>query len=213
MVNSFLLPIPLVRTEEKEDFFEATISALAHEIKNPLVAINTFANLLPEKFGDPEFRDQFSRLAVLEVKRINERLENLLEYANLSIPYLSPTCLNSVLRDVLRRGEKNLAQRGVQLVTELRKGLPAIPFNEEQLKFVLGKILEHSLSKIGGNKLIRISTDSIDEGTGGDRKQFAELIIGYEGQPDIIRDTQTLSAQNGTQTLRTGAWLCFSPGG
>jgi signal transduction histidine kinase len=184
--NSFPLPIPLVRTGEKENFFEATISALAHEIKNPLVAVNTFADLLPEKFEDPEFRDQFSRLVGLEVKRINELLENLLEYADLSVPYLNPTYLDSVLLDVLRRDEKDLAQRGVHLVTELREGLPAIPFDEKQLKFVIRKILEHSSSKVGENNSIRFSTESIDEGIGRDRKQFAELMIRYEGYPEIM---------------------------
>jgi signal transduction histidine kinase len=194
--NSFPLPIPLARSGEKETFFEATISALAHEIKNPLVAINTFANLLPEKFEDPEFRDQFSRMVGQEVKRINELLENLLEYADLSVPYLNPTQLDSVLLDVLRRDEKGLAQRGVHLVTELIEGLPAISFDEKQLRFVLRKILEHLSSKVGENKSIRFSTESIDEGTGRDRKQLAELIIGYEGQPDIIRDTpNTIGAE------------------
>lgn len=47
-------------TAEKESLFDVTLSTLAHEIKNPLVAISTFAALLPEKYEDPEFREQFS---------------------------------------------------------------------------------------------------------------------------------------------------------
>jgi signal transduction histidine kinase len=188
--NSLPLPIPPVRSGEKESFFEAAISALAHEIKNPLVAINTLANLLPEKFEDPEFRDQFSRLASLEVGRINDRLENLLEYASLSTPYLNPAYLNSVLLDVLRLEEKNLPQQGVRLISELREGLPAISFDEKHLKFVLHKILEDGLSKIGESKFIRFSTGSTDEGIGGNRKQFVELIFTYEGHYGIIRNTK-----------------------
>ena len=33
---------------------------MAHEIKNPLVAIKTFAELLPERFTEEEFRDTSS---------------------------------------------------------------------------------------------------------------------------------------------------------
>ena len=185
--NSLPLPIPPIRSGEKESFFDAAILALAHEIKNPLVAINTLASLLPEKFEDPEFRDQFSRLASLEVKRVNDRLENLLEYASLSTPYLGPTCLNSVLLDVLRLEEKNLAQRGVRLISQLGEALPPIPFDEKHLKFALRKILEDGLSKMDESKSIRFSTGSTDEGIGNNRKQWVELLFGYEGQQGIIR--------------------------
>jgi hypothetical protein len=65
---------------DKGSVFDATVWTLAHEIKNPLVAISTFASLLPEKYGDEEFRGEFSRLVSMDVKRVNEVLENLLEY-------------------------------------------------------------------------------------------------------------------------------------
>ncbi len=44
-------------------------AGMAHEIKNPLVAINTFLELLPEKYDDPEFRGEFSEAAREEVKK------------------------------------------------------------------------------------------------------------------------------------------------
>jgi len=35
---------------------------MAHEIKNPLSAIKTFAQYLPEKYNDPAFRKKFFRI-------------------------------------------------------------------------------------------------------------------------------------------------------
>jgi len=41
--------------------FGSLASGVAHEIKNPLVAIRTFAELLPERFSDIDFREDFSK--------------------------------------------------------------------------------------------------------------------------------------------------------
>jgi hypothetical protein len=46
-----------------------TLSAgMAHEIKNPLVTLKTFTQLLPERYDDPDFRTTFSNLVGEEVQ-------------------------------------------------------------------------------------------------------------------------------------------------
>jgi PAS domain S-box-containing protein len=57
------------------------VSQLTHEIKNPMVAIQTFAELLPEKFEDEEFRATFSQTVRQEVKRINELVDQLIAFS------------------------------------------------------------------------------------------------------------------------------------
>lgn len=56
-------------------------TGIAHEIKNPLVSIKTFAQLLQEKYNDKDFREQFASLAINEVDRINTLVEDILEFA------------------------------------------------------------------------------------------------------------------------------------
>ncbi len=56
-------------------------AGLAHEIKNPLVSIKTFAELLPQKYEHSEFRGRFSRIVTKEVERINQLLGELLNFA------------------------------------------------------------------------------------------------------------------------------------
>src|SRR4030042_6002899 len=45
-------------------------AALAHEVRNPLVAIKTFTQLLPERFDDEEFRNHFLHIVSGEGDRI-----------------------------------------------------------------------------------------------------------------------------------------------
>jgi DNA-binding NtrC family response regulator len=173
---------------EKGSLFDATLSTLAHEIKNPLVAISTFAALLPEKYDDPEFREQFSRLVNLDVKRINELLENLLEFAQFPSPRIRENNLTLILKDVFKEKEKTLTQRGTRLSLDLKENLPAILFDAVQLEFVLRNILGNVFSTIEEDKDLRLSMDLLAEGEG--QNNFVELVVWYDGQDGIIRNIQ-----------------------
>ncbi len=66
-----------------------TLSAgMAHEIKNPLVSIKTFAQLLPERYQDSDFRDTFSNLIGHEIDRIDSLVNQLLRFARPAKPLL-----------------------------------------------------------------------------------------------------------------------------
>jgi signal transduction histidine kinase len=55
---------------------------LAHEIRNPLVTIKTFVQLLPKHHHDAAFREKFFRLIGDEVGRIDQLTEQLLDLAS-----------------------------------------------------------------------------------------------------------------------------------
>ncbi len=65
-----------------------TVLDLVHTVKNPLVSIQTFAQMLPEKIDDLDFRTSFSRFVTSEINVINNRLNNYLE--KVSLPESSP---------------------------------------------------------------------------------------------------------------------------
>jgi len=169
---------------------DTVLSTLAHEIKNPLVAINTFAHLLPEKYDDPEFREHFSRQVNQDVKRINTVLEKLLEYGQFSSPHLVRNDLNSALVEVLKQKEEALVKRGAKLFTDLKGGLPAVLFDENQLDFVLRNVMENALSVINEDRSLRISTASGEEQEESHRKEFVELTVHYDGQDAILRNLE-----------------------
>jgi signal transduction histidine kinase len=59
----------------------ALAAGIAHEIRNPLVSVRTFIQLLPERLADEEFRTGFRDLALGEIERICALINDLLSFA------------------------------------------------------------------------------------------------------------------------------------
>ncbi|MEW5920051.1 MAG: histidine kinase dimerization/phospho-acceptor domain-containing protein [Bacillota bacterium] len=69
------------RKADQLDVLNRFVGHLAHEIKNPMVAILTFAELLPEKYDDQSFRENFAHTVQKEVKRLNGLVEQLIDFS------------------------------------------------------------------------------------------------------------------------------------
>jgi signal transduction histidine kinase len=93
-----------------------TLSAgMAHEIKNPLVSIKTFAQLLPERYHDSDFRETFSNLIVHEIDRIDSLVNQLLRFARPAKPLLRPMHVHEVLEKTLLLVQHRLYQKEIKL--------------------------------------------------------------------------------------------------
>ncbi len=96
------------RKTDQLDVLNRFVGQLAHEIKNPMVAIQTFSELLKEKYEDHSFRDSFARTVRQEVKRLNELVEQLIAFSS-SISYKFST---EDLYEIVDRGLLNINEQG-----------------------------------------------------------------------------------------------------
>ncbi|MBI3636661.1 MAG: PAS domain-containing protein, partial [Candidatus Rokubacteria bacterium] len=62
---------------ERLRYLEVLAAGIAHEIKNPLVAIKTFAQLIPRRHSDDRFVDDFSRVVTREIGRMEQLVDRL----------------------------------------------------------------------------------------------------------------------------------------
>lgn len=89
------------RHAERLAYFEMLASGIAHEIKNPLVAIKTFAQLLPRRHTDAHFVEEFGRIAAREIGRMERLLERLRTLSRPSDRPRHPLDLRLPIRDAL----------------------------------------------------------------------------------------------------------------
>jgi PAS domain S-box-containing protein len=114
-----------------------TLSAgMAHEIKNPLVSLKTFAQLLPERYQDSDFRDTFSNLIGHEIDRIDSLVNQLLRFARPAKPILKPLHAHEILEKALTLVGHRLYQKDIKLQRSWQADADTIRGDADQLEQV-----------------------------------------------------------------------------
>lgn len=141
-----------------------TLSAgMAHEIKNPLVSIKTFAQLLPERYQDSDFRETFSNLIGHEIDRIDSLVNQLLRFARPAKPILKPLHAHEILEKSLLLIGHRLYQKEIKLTRSWEANIDTIRGDADQLEQVFLNFFLNAMDamKSGGELTVntQISTD------------------------------------------------------
>jgi signal transduction histidine kinase len=145
----------------------ALAAGIAHEIKNPLVAIKTFAELLPERYGDDEFRRDFSKVVIQEIERIDELIARLRGLAA-PVSRRLPTSIRPPLDETLALLRGRIEQAGITVVVSADEDLPDIEADHAQLKQLFLNILMNAIEAMpdGGELSIQLRRQADSDGTG-----------------------------------------------
>jgi signal transduction histidine kinase len=144
----------------------AFVSGIAHEIKNPLVAIKTFAELLPERYADEEFRDTFAEVAMHEVDRIDTLVHRLHSLSAGSTSQLSLMSVMAPLEETLSLLAGEFAKRKIRVTRRYQPYLPPIMGDHDQLKQVFVNLCLNSIEAVGEAGTLTITIGS-NSGQGG----------------------------------------------
>jgi signal transduction histidine kinase len=131
-------------------------AGLAHEIRNPLVSIRAFTQMLPERFDDAEFRNQFLDLTLSEVDRVCALLNELLDLARPASSELAEVCVNDCLGPVCTLVETQAHSRGIHVQTDFEESLPRVWANADQLKQLAMNLLLNAVDACGPNGQVTV---------------------------------------------------------
>lgn len=147
-----------VRQAEKLASLGTLAARMAHEIKNPLVSIRTFAELLPSKFDDKEFREDFSSLALEEVERIDNLITRLLNFTRSRDYHLEVLSVEKLIEESLPLLYIQASKQNIEVKKDYLPDLPLIYGDKEELKQVFLNILINSVQSMPEGGKIFIST-------------------------------------------------------
>jgi len=133
-------------------------AGIAHEIRNPLVAVQTFVQLLPERIDDPEFRTTFSQLTASELERVSTLINDLLTFARPAPVRLAAVQINDLAEQVVRLLDGQAKKKGVTLVTRLEPALPPFTVDSEQIKQVFMNLVLNALQAISTGGAVTVAT-------------------------------------------------------
>lgn len=137
------------------------VSEIVHEIRNPLVSVKTFLQLLPERLDDPEFHQDFRAVVSDEVSRLERMLDDLLRHARPSTP--APVDGQALIDDAVETTLQLLTyrcrERGIELETAIRPDLPALGLSPDALRQLLLNLLLNATQVTPRGGRIYVSAD------------------------------------------------------
>ncbi len=159
-------------------------AGLAHEIRNPLVAIKTLTQLLPDRLDDEEFRDQFLKIASGEVDRISSLVNELLDFARPSDPKLELEEINTILDGMILLVSTEAKKKQINVIKNYASDLPRVQIDREQIKQVFLNILLNAIQATHENGTITVKTRSFTKPAGEPYVQieFADTGCGIPGE-------------------------------
>jgi len=114
-------PLKLLKQQLVEVDRMATLgqfsAMVAHEIRNPLVAIRAYGQLIPERLGNMKFFIELSVILEKEVERIETILRQLLAWGKVSQRKMEPVQAEEILEGVLVLYRPELRKRNIVLST------------------------------------------------------------------------------------------------
>lgn len=150
---------------------------MAHEIKNPLVSIKTFAELLPHKYDDSEFRHSFSGIVGQEIERINKLVTGLLDFSRTPKPSFQEVDIKAVVEETLALLTPQCAAQNIRLKKVIPKELPRLEGDHDQLKQALLNITINAVQAMPDGGKLGVEVFAAEEEQAGRLCQIVKILI------------------------------------
>jgi nitrogen-specific signal transduction histidine kinase len=163
------------RRADQLDFLNKFVGRMAHEIKNPLVSIKTFVELLEYQYDDPELRDQFFHIVKYDIQSLDRITEKLFNFANKRLYRFEYGDINSAIyrstsgiianRKFVQRYQKNDHDSSDEFYSTVlnvqitnNENLPLFRFDREQLENAITYILMYLIHNMKSHDKILIDS-------------------------------------------------------
>ncbi|MGI8431578.1 MAG: two-component system sensor histidine kinase NtrB, partial [Chthoniobacterales bacterium] len=151
---------------DRAAFWTDLAASMSHEVRNPLVAIKTFAQLLPERFDDPDFRRDFNQIVLQEIERLDHIITQINNFAHPPELNFRSIDLRSSLEKAVDIVRSRFTQNGFTVETTLPDDLPRVVGDETALAEAFTHLVANAAEAISGQPKpqITLSAKSVREG-------------------------------------------------
>ncbi len=156
-----------------------TLSAsMAHEVKNALVAVKTFVDLLITNNQDAPLTDIVGR----EMKRIDSIVSQMLRFGGPARPTLGTVHLHQVLDQSLNLVQHHLEGRKIKLLRSLNALPDTVRGDAYQLEQAFINLFFNALDAMGADGVLHVSTEFVPaESSATNQSPVVQVIVQDNG--------------------------------
>jgi PAS domain S-box-containing protein len=141
-------------------------ASIAHEINNPLEAIQNALYLLVKRIPDDDPNAQFLGIAMKETERMSRILRQMLGLYR-PAQDLTPTDLNALIDEAEALVAKRLRDRNVRIEKRLQPDLPKVMASADQIKQVILNLVLNAAEAMLKGGIVTVSTESHHDAASG----------------------------------------------
>jgi len=149
--------------EERSNAVKNLAAGVAHEIGNPLNALNIHLQLLSRELSglaDDATRRPLQELAEVarkEVERLDAIITQFLRAVRPSKPVLLPEAPAEVLEETLRLLKTEFGNRRIEVSVDIPEAVPAVKLDRQQIKQVFFNIIKNALDAMPDGGTLKIA--------------------------------------------------------
>ncbi len=135
---------------DRSAFWTDLAASMSHEIRNPLVAIKTFAQLLPERFDDADFRKDFNEIVVQEIDRLDKIITQINDFAHPPELIMKSIDVRGTVQRAVEMAKSRTHTNGTSIETELPNDLPQVWGDETALTEAFAHLVTNAAEATSG---------------------------------------------------------------
>jgi len=153
----------LLNRAEKLSFLGNLAARLAHEIKNPMTAIGTFIQLLPQKYDDEEFRKEFHEIAMEETNRVNNLITELLDLVKTRESHFEAGDLHGLIDKMVLLVSPQSNAKKIEVIRQYDPTIGHVWMDSEKMKQVILNLLSNAIEFTPKGREIDILTKNCND--------------------------------------------------
>jgi len=163
----------IIRRADRLSALGTLAAGIAHEVRNPLVSIQTFFQLAPDRLHDEEFLTTFLGMTANEVKRISDLITELLSFARSPTRTLKPVDLNETADRVATLLEPEARKHKLTFERTFAPALPLVNADADQIKQVLINLVLNAIQATPPGGVVSLTSRTIRRGNA----EFGQLEV------------------------------------
>ncbi len=145
---------------EKLKAVSTMAAGMAHEIKNPLTILQTYAQFVTEKHTDPAFAKELQETLSTETRRIQGIVQDLLDFAKPKAPHMQPVDLAQLIQSTVNLFSGEFLKHEINCSVDCNFNSALLQADPDQMRQILINLIQNAIDATpsGGKISIEGST-------------------------------------------------------
>jgi signal transduction histidine kinase len=149
--------------EEKQQALEKMIEEVAHEVRNPILAIGGFARRIREKLPNEDMLIKYADHIIIEAERLEDMVDKIINLEALAVNINEHIDVEQILNTAVHRFSADIDKKKINIKKQFQQNVPLVLGDREKLTEAFSNIIENGLEAISSTGILSLNLGHKDQ--------------------------------------------------